>query len=171
MSKYQTPPYFGHYVYSCRINNIRSRAVNFKKRIIFWNLRIQPPRAVHARPNGQYWKRIFDHFRAGETLRDLFLWSLGREKSPLLHGTLADRSFFNTPPGAPYNFNSDRAARGTGKTTGFISLSKMLTGVTDFCKFIVSIGVLFSSREIAKWNCRDVPVHVPVQGGTRTQPY
>ena len=40
-------------------------------------------------------------------------------------------------------FNSDPAARGTG-----FSYIKMLTGVTDFCKFIVSIGVLFYSREI-----------------------
>ena len=47
-------------------------------------------------------------------------------------------------------FNNDPAARGTVKTTGFIWHKKMLTGVTDFCKFIVSIGVLFSSREIAK---------------------
>ena len=37
-------------------------------------------------------------------------------------------------------FNMDPAARGTIKTPGCISLSEMSTGVTDFCKFIVSIG-------------------------------
>jgi hypothetical protein len=37
-------------------------------------------------------------------------------------------------------FNRDPAARGTIKTPGFISLLEMPTGVTDFCKFIVSIG-------------------------------
>ena len=38
------------------------------------------------------------------------------------------------------SFNRDPAARGTIKTPGFISLLEMSTGVTDFCKFIVSIG-------------------------------
>ena len=37
--------------------------------------------------------------------------------------------------------NSDSTARGTIKTPGSISLLEMSTGVTDLCKFIVSIGV------------------------------
>jgi hypothetical protein len=39
-------------------------------------------------------------------MRDLFLRSLGCEKSSPLQGTCVDRSFVNAPSGAPYKFKN-----------------------------------------------------------------
>jgi hypothetical protein len=54
--------------------------------------------------------------------------------------------YIMTPPGFTHGFtplflfSRDPAARGTIKTPGLKSLLEISTGVTDFCKFIVSIG-------------------------------